>query len=167
YKSSYETPSPSSFLTLPIRKRYRGTSELVEDTEDESSDLNTKRGGPGSEDEGLGSEDEGLGLEDEGPGSEEEDEEAAPEGQQQAVSVVDTAVDEPLGLGYRALRRCELALEEGSVPSTFKIRQSSRFMSEQQRVEEVPAIVDGTVYTDISVEVLLVRVPVQTPPSPE
>ncbi|GKG25070.1 hypothetical protein Tco_0395698 [Tanacetum coccineum] len=67
--SSYETPSPSSSLTHPIRKRYRGTSELVEDTEDESSDSDTKRDG---------SEDEGHGLEDEDPGSEEEEEKVAP-----------------------------------------------------------------------------------------
>ncbi|GKB85905.1 hypothetical protein Tco_0958177 [Tanacetum coccineum] len=66
--------------------------------------------------------------EEEGPGSEEE--EAAPEGQQQAVPVVDTAADEPLGLGYVALRRCELALGEGSMPSTFEIGQSSRSMLE-------------------------------------
>ncbi|GJW31726.1 hypothetical protein Tco_0051758 [Tanacetum coccineum] len=39
YRSSYETPSPSSSLTLPIRKRYRGTSELD--------------GGPGSEEEAV------------------------------------------------------------------------------------------------------------------
>ncbi|GJR00367.1 hypothetical protein Tco_0523351 [Tanacetum coccineum] len=70
YRSSYKTSSPSSSLTLPIRKRYR--------------------------------EDEGPGLKDEGPGSEEE--EATPEGQQHAVLVVDTDVDEPLGLGYGALR---------------------------------------------------------------
>ncbi|GJZ19870.1 hypothetical protein Tco_0556460 [Tanacetum coccineum] len=99
-RSFYETPSPSSSLTLPIRKRYRGTSKLVEHTEDESSDSNTER---------EGSEDEGLVLE-------EEKEEAAPEGQQQAVSVVDTATDEPLGLGYGALRRRELALGKGLVP---------------------------------------------------
>ncbi|GKD17732.1 hypothetical protein Tco_1206890, partial [Tanacetum coccineum] len=61
YRPSYETPSPSSSSTLPIRKRYR-------------------------EDEDPGLEDEGRGLEDEGPGlEEEEEEEAAPEGQQQAV----------------------------------------------------------------------------------
>ncbi|GKD31838.1 hypothetical protein Tco_1242616, partial [Tanacetum coccineum] len=42
YRSSYETSSPSSSLTLPIRKRYQGTSELVEDTEDESLDLDTE-----------------------------------------------------------------------------------------------------------------------------
>ncbi|GKG29107.1 hypothetical protein Tco_0416472, partial [Tanacetum coccineum] len=67
YRSSYEIPSPSSSLTLPIQKRYWGTSELVEDTEDESSDSDT---------EGEVLEDESPGLEDEGPGSEEEEEEA-------------------------------------------------------------------------------------------
>ncbi|GJX69342.1 hypothetical protein Tco_0305069, partial [Tanacetum coccineum] len=54
-----------------------------------------------SDDEGHGSDDKGRGLEGEGLGLEEE-EEAAPEGQQQAVSIVDTAASEPLSLGYRA-----------------------------------------------------------------
>ncbi|GJX46145.1 hypothetical protein Tco_0271335 [Tanacetum coccineum] len=70
YISSYETPSPSSSPTLPIWKRCRGTSELVEDIKDESSDSDTEK--EGSEDEGPGSEDEGHGSEDEGPGLEEE-----------------------------------------------------------------------------------------------
>ncbi|GKF61534.1 hypothetical protein Tco_0181588, partial [Tanacetum coccineum] len=65
YRSSYETSTSSSSLpALPSRKRYRGTSELVEDTEDESLDLDTER---------EGSEDEGLDSEEEGPGSEEEE----------------------------------------------------------------------------------------------
>ncbi|GKB85904.1 hypothetical protein Tco_0958176 [Tanacetum coccineum] len=87
-----------------------GTSELVEDTKDESLDLDTKR--------------EGL---------------------------KDKASEEPLSLGYEALRR---------------------------RVEETPAPrppicdtwvdpMDGTVYIDIPIDVPPVRVPVQTPPSPE
>ncbi|GKE65301.1 hypothetical protein Tco_1519462, partial [Tanacetum coccineum] len=63
-----------------------------------------------------------------------------------------TAADEPLGLGYVALRRCELALGEGSMPSTFEIGQNP---------------MDGTVYIDIPIDVPPVRVPVQTPPSPE
>ncbi|GKB61996.1 hypothetical protein Tco_0918182 [Tanacetum coccineum] len=70
YRSSYETPSSSASLasspTLPVRKRYRGTSELILDTE-------TK--GDESEAEGTGSESEDL--EDEGPDS--EGEEAASE----------------------------------------------------------------------------------------
>nr|GFD03604.1 hypothetical protein [Tanacetum cinerariifolium] len=93
YRSSYEIPSPSSSPTLRIWKRYQ-------------------------EDGGPGSEGGGLSLEEEGPGSEEE---VAPQDQQQAVLVVDTTTDEPLGLGYRVLRRYELALGEGSVPSTFEI----------------------------------------------
>nr|GFC08631.1 hypothetical protein [Tanacetum cinerariifolium] len=88
----------------------------------------------------------GNGLEDEGFSSEEE-EKVAPEG-------------------------------EGLMPSTFEIGQSYRPVSEQRRVEETPAPrppvcatwvdnVDGTIYTDISIYVLLVCVPVQTLPSPE
>ncbi|GKA23111.1 hypothetical protein Tco_0709073, partial [Tanacetum coccineum] len=126
-------PSPSLSLTLPIRKRCRGTSELVEDTKDESSDSDT---------EGEGSEDEGPGSEDEGPDSEEE-EEAAPEGQQQTVPVVDTVADKPLGLGYEVLRRRELALGESSVPSTFKIGQSSSFTI----IPVVPTLVASLVTT--------------------
>nr|GEZ27328.1 hypothetical protein [Tanacetum cinerariifolium] len=60
YRSSYETPSSSLSLNLPIRKRYCGTSYLVEYTEDESLDLDT----------------EGEGLEDEGPGSDEEEDDS-------------------------------------------------------------------------------------------
>nr|GEV15650.1 retrotransposon protein, putative, unclassified [Tanacetum cinerariifolium] len=104
YRSSYETPSPSSSLTLPTWKRYRGTLKLVEDTEDESLDSDIKR----------------EGLEDEGPSLKEE-EEAVPKGQQHVVLIWDTVTDEPLGLGYGALRRHELALEEGSMPNTFEI----------------------------------------------
>ncbi|GKC90689.1 hypothetical protein Tco_1151338 [Tanacetum coccineum] len=118
YRSSYETPSPSSFLTFPIRKRYRGTSKLILDTESEDYSSDSDAGGEGSEDKGHG-------LEDEGPGSKEEEEEVAPEGQQQAILVVVTAVDEPLGLGYGALRRRVLALGECLVPSTFEVGHSS------------------------------------------
>ncbi|GJT96767.1 hypothetical protein Tco_1092285 [Tanacetum coccineum] len=109
YRSSYETPSPSSTLTLPVRKRYRGASELVEDIEDESLDSDAER---------EGSEDEGHGLEDEGPGLEEVEEAAAS--------------------------------REGSMPSTFKIGQISRSVSEQQRVEETlsPRIPVHTTWID-------------------
>ncbi|GJR69375.1 putative reverse transcriptase domain-containing protein [Tanacetum coccineum] len=57
YRSSYETSSLSP-SDLPSRKRYQGILELVEDTEDESPDLNTKR--EGSEDEDHDSEDKGM-----------------------------------------------------------------------------------------------------------
>ncbi|GKE89064.1 hypothetical protein Tco_1566539, partial [Tanacetum coccineum] len=109
YRSSYETPSPLSSPNLPIRKRYWGTTELVEDTKEESSD----------------SDDERDRSKDEGPGLEEGVEEAASEGQQQAVSDEDIAVDEPLGIGYGALRRRELVVREGEMPNTFEAGQGS------------------------------------------
>ncbi|GKG63242.1 hypothetical protein Tco_0638889, partial [Tanacetum coccineum] len=67
--------------------------------------------GQGLDDEGHELDDKDNGLEDEGLGLEEEDE-AVPEYQQQAVPTADTAMGEPLGLVYRALRRHELAVEE-------------------------------------------------------
>nr|GFA00899.1 hypothetical protein [Tanacetum cinerariifolium] len=129
--------------------RYWGTLDLVEYTEYESLDLDTEE----------------EGSEDEGPG------------QQVAVLVVDTMADEPLGLGYGALRRHELTLGEGSMPSTFNIGQSSRSTPGQQRVEEtlVPRIPvctilidpeDSTVYLDITIDPRSCT-PVQTPTSPE
>ncbi|GJX66701.1 hypothetical protein Tco_0301044, partial [Tanacetum coccineum] len=59
------------------------------------------------------------------------------QGQQQAVLVVETAASEPLGLGYGALRRRELAVEEDQVPSTFEVGQSSRSVPEQQGAERL------------------------------
>ncbi|GJX67774.1 putative reverse transcriptase domain-containing protein [Tanacetum coccineum] len=73
-----------------------------------------------SDDEGHGSDDKGRGLEGEGLGLEEE-EEAAPEGQQQAVSIVDTAASEPLSLGYRAASHRALEPIEEIVPSTYEV----------------------------------------------
>nr|GFD17829.1 hypothetical protein [Tanacetum cinerariifolium] len=64
YRSSYETSSSSS-LSLPIRKRYRGTFELILDTNDESSSSDDE--GHGLDDDDHGLDDEGHGLEDKGP----------------------------------------------------------------------------------------------------
>ncbi|GJW11216.1 hypothetical protein Tco_1577043 [Tanacetum coccineum] len=115
------TLSPSSF-----RKRYQGTLELVEDTKDESSDSGTER---------EGSEDEGSGSEDKGPSTKEEEVVAVPEGQQQAVPVVDTASDKPLGLCYGALRHRELVVGEGEMPSTFEVGPSSKSMTKHEEAE--------------------------------
>ncbi|GJW47914.1 retrovirus-related pol polyprotein from transposon TNT 1-94 [Tanacetum coccineum] len=103
YRSSYETPSPSSSLTLPMRKRYRGTSELILDTDSEGDELGEEDTEEDESDEDHGLDDESQGLEDEGLGLEEE--EVVPKGQEQVVLVVETAARKPLGLGYEALRR--------------------------------------------------------------
>nr|GEZ34644.1 hypothetical protein [Tanacetum cinerariifolium] len=93
----------------------------------------------------AGLDDEGQGLEDEGPGMEEEEEESAPEGQQQAVLVVDTAVSESLGLGYGAER--------------ISVFRQPTFVTWVD-------LVDGRVYTNIPTYAPPAA-HVQTPPSPE
>ncbi|GJS04614.1 hypothetical protein Tco_0321122 [Tanacetum coccineum] len=169
YRSSYEasssSASPASSLTLPIWKRYRGTSELILDTK-------TK----GDESEAKGTDLESEESEDEGPSS--GSKEAASENQQQqATPVEDIAADEPLGLGYRAARRCALEFAEGPVPSTFEVRHSSRFVADQQRADETPMPrlptrptwvnpKDDIVYLDIEFDPPA-HAPVQTPASPE
>ncbi|GKC15629.1 hypothetical protein Tco_1012411 [Tanacetum coccineum] len=101
--------------------------------------------GPGMGVESCGSDDESHGLDDEGHSIEsnglglEEEEEAEPEGQQREVLVVGAAMSAPLGVGYGALRRRELALEEDQ---------------------------DGIVYIDVPAYPPPAP-PAQTPPSPE
>ncbi|GJR17148.1 hypothetical protein Tco_0965675 [Tanacetum coccineum] len=67
----------------------------------------------------------------------EEEDEAIPKGQQQVAPVVETTVGEPLGLGYRALRRRELAAKEDQRYSTFEVGQGSSSAPEPERSERV------------------------------
>nr|GFD21384.1 hypothetical protein [Tanacetum cinerariifolium] len=53
YRSSYETPSSSSSLTLPVRKRYRGTSELILDIDSDWDELGNDDTKEDVEDESL------------------------------------------------------------------------------------------------------------------
>ncbi|GKE70438.1 hypothetical protein Tco_1528510 [Tanacetum coccineum] len=148
FRSSYESsPSPLP-PDLPSWKRYRGISKLVEDDKEEDDDeeeddeeeedeeikeildsdnenKGTEDEGPTAEDEDPAAGDEGLAVGDEGPGMRVESlslggDAAIPEGQQRAALVVKTAMGEPLGLGYEALRRWEIALGEGRMPSVFE-----------------------------------------------
>ncbi|GJV92882.1 hypothetical protein Tco_1540695 [Tanacetum coccineum] len=86
-----------------------------------------------------GSEKEGS--EDKGPDFEEE-EEATPKGQQQhTVQVVDTTMDEPLGLGYRAARRRSLELTELGAQVEF---QGGLIYDHAQRLDALPpALFEG------------------------
>ncbi|GKC77249.1 hypothetical protein Tco_1128023, partial [Tanacetum coccineum] len=97
--------------------------------------------------------------------------------QQQAAPVMGTAVSAPLGLGYGALRRRELTLEEDHVYTTFEVGQGSGSAPEFERPERVAASrqptlttwtdpEDGMVYIDVPTYPLPVP-PVQTPPSPK
>ncbi|GKG09807.1 hypothetical protein Tco_0338553, partial [Tanacetum coccineum] len=112
--------------------------------EDEGLDADDERESQGLDDEGYGLGDKDHGLDDESHSLEDkvlglEEEEAVPKGQQQAVPVVGIAASEPLGLGYEALRRCELVVGEDQEPSTFEVGQSSRSVPEQQGAERVSA----------------------------
>nr|GEY47163.1 hypothetical protein [Tanacetum cinerariifolium]GEY47179.1 hypothetical protein [Tanacetum cinerariifolium] len=142
YRSSYETSSSSPSLSLPVQRRYRGTSELILDTHSEEDEIG---GDDTNEDEGHSLDDEGHGLDDEGYELD-GDEEVVPERQQQAASVVEIVVGEPLGLGYRVLRHQELAIEEDQPTLTTWIDPE-----------------DGIAYIDIP----SYPPPAQTPPLPE
>ncbi|GKG29951.1 hypothetical protein Tco_0419849, partial [Tanacetum coccineum] len=63
------------------------------------------------------------------------EDEAVPEGQQRAALVVETAVGEPLGLGYEVLRRQEISFREGRMPSVYEVD-----------TEDVIAYIDGPAY---------------------
>ncbi|GJR33527.1 hypothetical protein Tco_1209211 [Tanacetum coccineum] len=218
-RSSYESSPSLSPPDLPTRKRYRGTSELVEDNKDDDDEeddeieesLDSDSLNKDAEDEGFTTDDEdpamwdeGLAAGDEGPGirvescnSDDEsrgldyevhslendglglgeDEEAVPEGQQRAVPVMGTSVSAPLRLGYGALRRRELALEEDNVYNTFEVGHGSRSAPEPERLERVSAFRKPTLttWTDPKDGIIYINVPAypppappaQTPPSPE
>nr|GEY64072.1 hypothetical protein [Tanacetum cinerariifolium] len=166
FRSSYDSsPSP----TFPVRKRYRGTSELILDTDSEEDEeveesLDSDSEIEDAKDEGLtaGEEgptagDEGFAAGDEGPGMGVESpslgvDEAVPGGQQRASPVVETHVGEPLGLGYGALRRREIASREGKMPSVFEVGQGFGSVQKTKRPEGVSALRQPTLTTWIDLE---------------
>ncbi|GKD51021.1 hypothetical protein Tco_1279997 [Tanacetum coccineum] len=146
--------SPSPSPTLTVWKRYRGTSELVLSTDSEADELRDKEDSLDSNSESEGAEDEGPATGDDDPGMRDEgfglgEDEDVPKGQQRASPVVETAVGEPLGLGYGALRRRELANEEDQKYNTFEVDPE-----------------DGTIYINVPTYPPPAP-PVQTPPSPD
>ncbi|GKB25208.1 hypothetical protein Tco_0864609 [Tanacetum coccineum] len=72
YRSSYESPSSSSSSALPVQKRYRGTFELILDTNNEGDELGDKDIKEDEEDESLDADDEGERSDDEGHSSDDE-----------------------------------------------------------------------------------------------
>ncbi|GJS80974.1 hypothetical protein Tco_0747515 [Tanacetum coccineum] len=104
----------------------------------------------GLDDEGRGLYDEGHSVESHGLGLEEE-EEAVLGGQQEASLVVGTAVSAPLGLGYGALRRQELALEEDHVYSTFETLSSLEWTSGSLPISPSPFVVPLPVSSPLTV----------------
>ncbi|GJX73911.1 hypothetical protein Tco_0312506 [Tanacetum coccineum] len=163
FRSSYESSPSVSSTDLPSRKHYReDEGPTAEDKDPAAEDKGLTAGveDPSIDDEGYGLDDESRGIDDGGhsvksDGLGLEEEEAVP----------------------GALRRRELALEEGDVYSTFEVGQGSRSAPESERPERVPAFrqptlttwtdpKDGMIYIDIP-DYPPPAPPVQTPPSPE
>ncbi|GJY68997.1 hypothetical protein Tco_0471979, partial [Tanacetum coccineum] len=178
-----------SISRTALWKRYRGTPEPILDT-DSGEDADEDGGYESLDEDGEGHdldveghelEDESHGLDDEGHRVESDrlglEEEVAPEGQQWAASVVETATSEPLRLRYGALRRRGLAVEEDQIHSTFEVGQGSGSIPEPERPKRVSTRrqltlttwmdpEDGRTYIDIPT--YPPPTPhVQTPPSPE
>ncbi|GKE19370.1 hypothetical protein Tco_1426947 [Tanacetum coccineum] len=186
FRSSYESSPSLSPPDLPSRKRYQDTSELVETSEEDGDEEEEEEieesldsdsvsedaedEGPTAKDEDLAAGDEGLAAGVEGPsmGDEKEEEEVVPGGQQQAALVIGTVMSAPLGLGYGALRRRELALEEDHVYSTFKAGQGSGSAPEFEIPERVLASRQPTLTTWIDPEdgMVYIDVPAYPPPAP-
>ncbi|GJT94624.1 hypothetical protein Tco_1090142 [Tanacetum coccineum] len=120
FRSSYNSLPSSSPPDLPSQKRYRDSDSVSADAEEE---------GPTTEDEDPAIGDEGLAAGDE------------------PRPVVETDMGEPLGLGYGALRRREIALGEGQMLSVFEVGQSSGSVPESERPEIVSALRQLTLTT--------------------
>ncbi|GJT18868.1 hypothetical protein Tco_0877574 [Tanacetum coccineum] len=159
YRSSYEKPSLLSSLAFLVRKRYRGTSELILDTDSEEDEI-------GEEDSNK---DEGHGLDDEDHGLDDEDHSLDDEGR--------SLDEEGLGLGYRAFRRREIAVDKDQVYSTFEVGQGSGSIPDPERRERVSTLRQPTLTTWIDPEDGIAYIdfpsylppapPAQTPPSPK
>ncbi|GJT43586.1 hypothetical protein Tco_0952301 [Tanacetum coccineum] len=171
FRSPYESSPSSSPPDLPSRKRYQGTSELVEDEEEEDDDEEEEEIKDSSD-----SNSESEGTKDEGPTAEDEDhaagdkggDAAVPEGQQRVAPVVKTAMGKPLGLGFVALRRQKITLREGWMPSVFEVGQGSRSVPGPERPERVSALRKPVLTTWIDLEdcIAYIDVPAYPPPAP-
>ncbi|GJT23173.1 hypothetical protein Tco_0893110 [Tanacetum coccineum] len=160
--SSFYDSSPSS--TLLVRKRYRGTSELILDTDsEEEDDEDVKEGSDPIAPSGHGhnyhirqgleasylrlSAGTGLGLVSSARPfclarlPTHEFFRAGRQAQQRAAPVMDTVVGEPLGLGYGALRRREIASREGQPILTTWIDPEDGLLP----ISPVPSIVPSPV----------------------
>ncbi|GJY56379.1 hypothetical protein Tco_0455494 [Tanacetum coccineum] len=157
FRYSYESTPSSSPPDLPLRKHYRDSDSKSEDAEDEGP--NAVDEDPFTGDKGLaaGDEDPGIGVESLGLGGDE----VVPEGQQRAAPIVETAMGEPLGFGYGALRRQEIALGEGWMLSVFEVGQGSRSVPESERPERVSAL--STLYCSFTYFIPMISLTVPSP----
>nr|GEV57834.1 uncharacterized mitochondrial protein AtMg00810-like [Tanacetum cinerariifolium] len=157
FRSSYDSsPSPA----FPVRKRYRGTSELILDTDIEGDKLGEDE--DEEVEESLDSDSESEDVEDEGPTAEDKDPAAGDEGLAAGDKGLNVGV-ESLGLGG------DEAVPKGqqrtaSVVKTV-VSQSSGFVLESERPERVSTLRQPTLTTYIDPEDApsIVLLPISSP----
>ncbi|GKD35397.1 hypothetical protein Tco_1250906, partial [Tanacetum coccineum] len=164
FRSSYESSPSSSPPDLPSRKRSWGTSELVVDDKEEKEDEEVEES-LDSDSKSKDAEDKGPTAEDEGPAA---GDEGLAAGTRPTTPVVETAVGEPLGLGYGVLRRQEIASREGQMPSVFEVGQGSRSVPETERTKRVSTLRQPTVtiWIDPEDDRAYIDVPAYPQPAP-
>ncbi|GJZ48833.1 hypothetical protein Tco_0603023 [Tanacetum coccineum] len=193
FRSSYESSPSVSPPDLPSRKRYRGTSELVEDSEEDeeieesmesdSVSEDAEDEGPTVEDEDPATEDEGLTVGVEGPGIDDEgygldDESYGRDDESHGIDDEGHSVEsDGLGIEEEAVPRVSSRQLRLWGRLTFEVGQGSGSAPESERPEKVSAFrqltlttwtdpEDGMIYIDIP-DYPPPTPPVQTPPSPE
>nr|GFA69440.1 hypothetical protein [Tanacetum cinerariifolium] len=117
-----------------FRKRFRSFYEISP-----SSSPPYLPSDPAVGDECLATRDEGLDMRVESLGL--GGDATVPKGQERVAPVVETDVGEPLGLGYGALRRREIAYWEGWMPWVFKTPPYPEWSSGSLHVSPAPSIV--------------------------
>ncbi|GJW62419.1 hypothetical protein Tco_0111754 [Tanacetum coccineum] len=163
--------SESAFLEDSEEDDDEEDEEIEESIDSDSMSEDAEDEDPAARDESLAARVEGPGMDDESYGLDDEsheEEEAVPRGQQQATLVMGIAVSAPLGLGYRALRHRELALEEDDVYNTFEVGQSSGSAPESEGPERVSTFKQPTLttWTDPKDGMVYIDVPTYPPPAP-
>ncbi|GJS14113.1 hypothetical protein Tco_0408585 [Tanacetum coccineum] len=152
FQSSYESSPSVSPPDLPLRKRYRGTSELVEDSEEDDEEIEE------SADSYSVSED----AKDEGPTAKDEDPTAEDEGL--TVLVEGSGMDDDsYGLDDEGHGRDD---ESRGIDDEGHSVESDRLGLEEEKEAVLEDPEDSMIYIDIP-DYPPPAPPVQTPPSPE
>nr|GEV57635.1 hypothetical protein [Tanacetum cinerariifolium] len=158
------SPTMSSGLSASIAEMAAMSDSAFQDEEEEDEEIDERL--DSDRDEGLAAGDEGRSMRVESLGL--GGDAAVPKGQKQAALVIETVVSEPLELGYGALRRWEIALGKGRMPSVFEVGQGSRFVLEPKRLERVSALRQPilTIWIDPEDGITYINVPAYPPPAP-
>ncbi|GJR63125.1 hypothetical protein Tco_1505287 [Tanacetum coccineum] len=171
FRSSYESSPSVSPPDLPLRKRYRGTSELVEDSEEEDDEedeeIEEKDEDPAAEDKGLTAGVEGPDMHDEGYGLDDEiydmdDESHCVDDEGHSVESDGLSLEEEEEAVLGGQQQASFA------QFTFEVGQGSGSAPESERPERVSAFRQPTltIWTDPEYDMVYIDVPTYPPPAP-